>query len=141
MPVHKAKLMSNGKYCLMDHDTYHKLKGYKIWTSTNGSFYYPHSQLGPVHRLAIQAKEGEVIDHINRDRLNATRANLRVTTMRGNATFRRGKGFTKLPSGRFRAQMCVNHQRVCLGTFDTAEEAAAVYKHYKDQLVSKYVSK
>jgi hypothetical protein len=138
MPVHKAKLMSNGKYCLMDHDTYHKLKKYKVWCTTKG-FWYPQSQLGPVHRLAIDAKEDEVIDHINRDRLNATRANLRVTTMRGNSTFRLGKGYTRLKSGRYRAQMCVNHQRVCLGTFDTSEEAAEVYMHYKNQQIRKYV--
>lgn len=78
--------------------------------------------------------KSERIDHIDRNGLNNTRANLRITTPRGNGIN------TKLPSnnvsgfkgvneqkGRWQASTTYMGKSVYIGRYDTPEEAHAAY--------------
>lgn len=89
-----------------------------------------------LHRLLLSFPDG-IVDHINRDKLDNRRSNLRVV----NATeSSRNRGVSKnnqsgfkgvsTCSGRawkYRAQINVDGKRVFLGHYKTAEEAHAAY--------------
>lgn len=80
-----------------------------------------------LHRFIMQAPPGTIVDHEDRDPLNCIRANLRFATCRQNVANRRPtrglryKGITKR-KGRWTATIAI-----CLGTYDTPEEAARAY--------------
>ena len=88
-----------------------------------------------LHRYLLNAKEGELVDHIDGNPLNNTKINLRVVTARENAhnTIRKknktgyiGVNFDKR-SDRYVAQIRVPGRRVHIGCFGTKEEAAKAY--------------
>lgn len=87
-----------------------------------------------MHRLIAQTPPGLVTDHINGDRLDNRRSNLRSATLSqngANSTRRCRSGYRGVylhkPTGRWLAQVSEGGQARHLGIFDTAEEAAAAY--------------
>lgn len=81
------------------------------------------------------ASSGYVWDHIDGDKCNNTRENLRLATRSQNAqnsklrsdTVSGYKGVSKLPSGKFKARITINKSTINIGIFDTGEEAARAY--------------
>jgi hypothetical protein len=96
-----------------------------------------------MHRFILSATDPAIdVDHRDHVGLNNQRFNLRIAT-RAQNNQNRGlvngacgfKGVGRLPSGRHRARIAVNDNRIHLGTFNTAEDAARAYdaaavKHY-----------
>lgn len=94
-----------------------------------------------LHRVVMERmigrslKSNELVDHKDRNPLNNTRHNLRLATSSQNQANRKVmsssslqlKGVRQRPSGRFSAQIFKCGKIVWLGTYDTAEEAHAVY--------------
>ena len=88
-----------------------------------------------LHRVVIQAPPGTIVDHINGDRLDNRRANLRlVTPSQNNANGRdrpRRSGYRGVyphrPTGRWIAQISVSGRVRHLGIFDDPLEAARAY--------------
>lgn len=91
------------------------------------------------HRIAWLMEKGppvpEIIDHIDRNRSNNRIDNLRAATHGENmANQQRAKlgasGFqgVVIDRGRFRARITRRGRVVTIGSFDTAEEAAAAYR-------------
>lgn len=120
---------------LMDRKWRRHSDGYAV-TGGGSRSGIPWSRL---HRELIGAERGQLVDHINRDPLDNRRANLRITTASGNSRNRgiRGKNATgykgvnrvRHPSGtvRFVARYGSPPNRVTVGWFDTAEDAAHAY--------------
>jgi hypothetical protein len=87
-----------------------------------------------MHRMILPVGLGEEIDHVDGDRLNNTRANLRACTRSqnnanqpkkpGGSTPFKGVSFNH---GRYRARIQVARIVYKLGWFDTAVEAALAY--------------
>ena len=102
-----------------------------------------------MHRHILQAKDGEVVEHINGDKLDNRRSNIRVCTQSENLSRRvktnkpYSSGFygvskridyrTKNKRIRWQAQLVVNGKHFCK-VFDKEEDAA----RYRDLLVTKY---
>ena len=90
-----------------------------------------------MHRQILGLVHGDVrqADHINGDRLDNRRVNLRIATPAQNqantglpAHNSSGfKGVSIARSSRWKAQLSVNNRNVVIGTFDTPEEAYAAY--------------
>jgi hypothetical protein len=87
-----------------------------------------------MHRLLITPRSGCQIDHINGNRLDNRRANLRLCTLQQNqwnrGSYRPGrkKGVTlDIRSGRWRARLQHDGRMTSLGHFETEAEAKAVY--------------
>ena len=86
-----------------------------------------------LHRLVLGLIKGDgtICDHVNRNRLDNRRANLRVVTAAGNAQNRIGKRGRSLPRGveqygqRYRAYGTVNRKRKQIGIFHSVEDASA----------------
>ena len=88
-----------------------------------------------MHRLIINAKKDEHVDHRNGDGLDNRRSNLRICTMSQNQANRGPtkantsgfKGVSPDRRGRWRARVKVNGKQKALGSFATPEEAAIAY--------------
>ena len=105
---------------------YYKKEGNKTYTSLW------------LHRFIMNQPSwnNKVIDHINGDTLDNRKENLRICEQLGNSQNRsinknnlsgyKGVGFHK-PTNKWKARIGVKWQRICLGYFDTAEEAYKAY--------------
>lgn len=87
-----------------------------------------------LHRRILCAQPGQIVDHIDGDPMNNRRSNLRLCTPAENAAnkhpaFHSATGFVGVYArgARFEARVSLNGQRIVLGTFDVAEDAAAAY--------------
>ncbi|WP_420796654.1 AP2 domain-containing protein [Brevibacillus agri] len=89
-----------------------------------------------MHRLILSARQGEFVDHIDGNKLNNVRSNLRLATKAGNQRNQRIRsdntsGFRGVywckKSGKWRAQITVNNKRIALGSYDDAASAASAY--------------
>ncbi|MBU9360066.1 HNH endonuclease [Burkholderia multivorans] len=88
-----------------------------------------------LHRLITNAPDGYVVDHINGNKLDNRRENLRVCTVAQNLRNRRRAKSNKsglkgvyLDKTRWRAQIRIDGRKICLGSFPTADLAHEAYK-------------
>lgn len=89
-----------------------------------------------MHRVILDAEDGTTIDHINRNKLDNRRSNLRECTQIGNV--RNGSlaknnttghtGIRKMKGGKYAARIMVNRKELWLGSYETKEEAVAARK-------------
>lgn len=88
-----------------------------------------------LHRLLLDPKQGELVDHVNGNASDNRRSNLRLCDYRENLS-NSGihsnnstgyKGVVLLMNGKYKAQISRNYKRINLGEFPTPEEAAAAY--------------
>ncbi len=97
----------------------------------------PHARTLLMHRvlLGLTAGDPREVDHINRDKLDCRRANLRAVTKaqnrqnvpgRSGGTSRHRGVFFEKKSGKWRAQVQVAGHIHILGSFTTEDEAARV---------------
>lgn len=95
-----------------------------------------------MHREILKPNEGFETDHINRDRLDNRRSNLRACTTSQNAHNRRLRSDNKTgvmgiwfrkDSRKWTARIVVNGQRKILGCFISKEEAAMAYQQAAQQ--------
>jgi len=80
--------LTKGKFAIVDAADYPALSKYK-WHALEvaGGFYAARHERGKMvlmHRVIMQPPEGMVVDHIDRNRANNRRSNLRVCTQRQN---------------------------------------------------------
>jgi hypothetical protein len=72
------------------------------------------------------------IDHIDRNTLNNNVGNLRLATRQEQNWNTRAKGYyLDKRDGRFYSDIMVNHKKIHLGGFDTAEKASEAYQKSK----------
>lgn len=113
----------------------HLLESHSIYyDKSNG--YYKIGVKGKtmyLHRYIIDAKKGEIVDHIDRNRNNNTRENLRIVSKNLNNYNRdtknnigRGIYFDKA-GNRYRACISYNNKTLKLGSFKSVEDAKKAY--------------
>lgn len=128
--------LNNGGYALVDaRDLSLVLADSYRWRRTADGYVVSGSNARPVymHRLIARTPAGLDTDHVNGNRHDNRRSNLRTATRtQNNAGARRRLSQTGFRGvywnhGRFRAQITVEGVRHHLGTFDTAPEAARAY--------------
>ena len=104
------------------------IKGYK-WFYTQG--YAKNSKGEPIHKLLMGTNISTRVDHIDRNRLNNRRSNLRRTDVAGNnhnVSIRKDnktgiRGVSVRSNGRYRAGIRYKGQRINLGTYECKYEA------------------
>lgn len=83
-----------------------------------------------LHQLIMNAPKGMVVDHINRDKLDDRRSNLRICTTKEN-NYNKGpkpnQEFKGVTPCKYKASITYEGVTYNLGTFKTKEEAARVY--------------
>ncbi len=87
-----------------------------------------------MHRFIMGAESGQEIDHVNGNRLDNRRSNLRFATREQNARNRKtpsnnksGYKGVRLERRKWRARIQFDGKQISLGNFETPEEAAYAY--------------
>lgn len=139
--MHKELKLSNGFIALVDAFDYPILSKYKWYKSSYGYAIHKHYRDGRsiavlMHKMLVCPPKGMYVDHINGDKLDNRRQNLRAATPRQNSynaklsvtntTGFKGTRFLAR-TGRYSAQLRVNGKAKHLGYFTTVEEAHAAY--------------
>ncbi|WP_204371549.1 HNH endonuclease [Burkholderia multivorans] len=139
--------LTRGKVALVDDDDYEHISQYKWHVSSSGyarrnvphPTKYGKRTLLLMHRaiMGLSHDDKREVDHIDGNRLNNCRANLRICSHSENARNKSPyahstvglKGVTKKGGGeRWKAQIMLNGRRKHLGYFATPEEAHAAYR-------------
>lgn len=135
--------LSRGYFALIDDEDYQRVSKYK-WTYDNGyavrGIRLPNRRYKKImlHRFLINAKPGQFVDHIDGNRSNNTRSNLRICTKAQNGQNRhipapnkvshyKGVSRTHNTRDRWQALIIANGKRHYLGSFPSQEEAARAY--------------
>lgn len=130
--------LTKGKVALVDTEDYGWLIRFKWTAHIRGyaSCHLPKSEGGAsflMHRVIMDAPRGLEVDHINGNKLDNRRCNLRIVTKAQNQHNRHailcaaGYKGVKCLGVRFQARIGCRDAHRHLGTFDTAEDAARAY--------------
>lgn len=142
-----AGKLGDGRFALVSERDYDRLSAFRWCLAKNGYAYRwiperkrPHSMQNDI----LHAPDGHIVDHINGNKLDNRRANLRVITKaqnrinhgphRGSTSRYVGVSLCK-KTRKWRADAQLGGRQVCLGYFESEEEAARVRdafvrKHY-----------
>jgi len=135
----KIKL-TKGKSAIVDNDDFEYLSQWK-WHYMMGYGYAGRidnltKKYIKMHRVILALKKGEMGDHINCNKLDNRKCNLRKCTPSGNSRNKSiGKNnktgfkgvYYEKSRDTYQAHITVNWKHKFLGTFDTKEEAAKAY--------------
>lgn len=134
--------LTQQRFAIVDDDDYERLNKYKWRYSTGYAmraiYVKGKKQIGILmHREIINARVGMEVDHINRDRLDNRKSNLRECTRlqnEYNKTVPGGtskyKGVSKGYKDSWNVQIRFNGKNHSIGSYKSEEEAARKYNEY-----------
>jgi len=139
---------------ILDDSDYENIKQYSCYfhkcANVNYADVYVNRKKIKLHRFVMNAKKGQIIDHINRNGLDNRRSNLRICTSSENSKNRNGYGSSKYLGVSYHvvkrkyfskklkresrytyrtiiANIKIDGKQKYLGTFKTEEDAALAY--------------
>ena len=129
--------LTQGKVAIVDDDMFEYLNQWKWHLSgTKYAVRTVNNKKIYMHRLVAKVPEGMCTDHINRNKLDNQKSNLRVCTITENNRNRdkqhnnlsglKGVSWINRPKP-WSSRICVNKKIIYLGWFDTKEEAYEAY--------------
>ena len=127
--------LKSGDFALVDDDDYEFLTQRK-WYLSRAGYAIAGEERKKMHRLILGAKPGELVDHIDRNKLNNQRSNLRIVDMEGNVhnqqkrtgTANKYKGTSYVPRlGLWQSRCRIRGNDFFLGYFSSEEAAAYAY--------------
>lgn len=147
-------ILTNGETMLCDVDDWERLKIY-TWRVNGRGYAFRSRMKGErssdirFHSCVIEKKDNMVIDHINRNRLDNRKCNLRLCTIQVNTinrsvSKRNKSGYTGVTKHRNKwiAYIGVNHKNIKLGSYDCLEDAIKARKDgeekYHKPILEKY---
>ena len=135
----KSILTTSGEVVLIDDEDYPLVSTYSWYMINNGyAITIINKKTVLMHRMIMDVKKGQEIDHINHNKLDNRRSNLRIASRSQNVQNKpRQKGGTSMykgvfkdrarPNSKWRAAITVNGRVKYLGLFATQVEAAQAY--------------
>lgn len=127
----KIKLNHN-KIAIVDDEDFEYLSKFK-WRYTINGYASRTKRNIYMARVIMKAKSGEYIDHINMNKLDNRKSNLRITTNQQNNWNKRfygkytTKGVSMLKNGKYRAYIVHNYKQIFIGNFQNKIEAMMAY--------------
>lgn len=143
-PSMKEIPLTRGKVAIVDDCDYEELSTHR-WLCTEHGYVRrsmkksegDYNRKVYMHRQVSGAREQEIIDHINGDKLDNRRCNLRICTQAQNVLNARVSKNNKLGikgvsfrANRYEAKVFHNGKNVFYRRFKTLEEAKAAYDHH-----------
>lgn len=136
---------SKGNEFLVDADDYSKISKYTWYLNQSG--YIENQKMGKLHRFLLNAPDGEEVDHINRNKLDNRKSNLRIVDCsinrqnRGklkNKTVCNYKGvYIDRKTNKYYAVVVKNRKNYYSKMFDLEEDAAMAYNKIAVSLYGK----
>ena len=116
-----------GKSVIVDDDDYEKYNHLRWHLSDTGyAVRRVNGETTRLHRLIMNCPEGLVIDHLNGDRLDCRKSNMRICTQSDNIKNRHGaKGYCYDKS---KKKWMVRYKKKFWGRYNTEEEAKKAYQ-------------
>lgn len=144
--------LTQGKFALVDDEDYDELMKYK-WCFSSGyairRMPRPFSKTIRMHRIIMKAQKNQEIDHINMDKLDNRRKNLRLCTHpqnhqnilkhKDNKTGFKGVTFYK-NRNKFGARIKYNGIEIHLGLFVDSMDAARAYNEKALELFGEFAN-
>lgn len=129
----------NDLWTIMDIDDFKLYSDYKFYVVGGYASITPETRKLFIHRLIV---DFEIVDHVNRNKLDNRKGNLRSATHNQNRANSRPqkrnrsgyKGVYLNNNGLYRAQITMKGKRIHIGYYATAVEAALAY----DEAAKKY---
>lgn len=121
-----------------------EVEKYKWYKMNTGYFARTNDDM-LLHRFLMNPNDGDIVDHINLDRSDNRRSNLRIVTKhqnkmnQGPTSGRRYKGiYFHGQNQNWVARITHNYKNIHIGCFNTAEEAALAYDEKAKELFGDY---
>lgn len=140
--IYLSGVVGRGKYTIVDDEDFEVLSKYS-WHLTRAGYARNGSGIG-MHKIILNPAKGLVSDHINGDRLDNRRANLRICTPKQN---RQNKGMYKNNKSGYRGvcwdkyanlwrvDFSLNGKHITVGYFKNPEDG---HKAYKKRSIKEY---
>ena len=135
---------SNGNKFLIDLEDLPKVEKY-CWRVHKTGYVVANSKDGTnttiwIHRVIMNPKDYELVDHEDWNKLDNRKSNLRVCTKsENNVNIKRKSnntsgytGVKQAPNGKWKSQISFKNNRIHLGTFETIEEAIIARKRAEE---------
>lgn len=149
----KIKL-TQGKYALVDNEDFLMLSEHSwyIHKTTNPKNFYARTNVKGIkknfymHRMIMNFPKGKEIDHINGNKLDNRKSNLRICTRQENG---RNINYIKSTSGyrgvykakkRWKSTIKFNGKIIYIGSFKLKEDGALAYNKKAKELFGKFVN-
>lgn len=117
------------KFVCVDDEDYLKYHHLKWHLSDTGYAVRRNKKTERLHRLIMNAPNGMVVDHLNGDKLDCRKANMRVCSQRENSLNRHGvKGYA---FDKTRGKWLVRYRNKYYGRYETEAEAKKAYQNAK----------
>lgn len=136
--------LSQGKVAIVSPEDYERVNQWSWHFDGRYARGYPHGIKEYLHRYISRPKTGQVVDHINGNKLDCRRDNLRNCSYSVNSSNKHrtinkygymGVYFNK-KQGKYRSEIYHEGIHYSLGSHNTAEEAHLAYIAAKEQLHS-----
>ena len=107
--------LNKGIITIVDDEDFEYLNQWKWYLLKSKTNYYairtskPENKLIQLHRVVIQAKQGEIVDHVNGDKLDNRKINLRICTKAQNNQNRKTSKLNK--SGYNGVSWCIRNKK------------------------------
>ena len=151
----KEIILSRGEFALVDDEDYEWLNQWK-WYKNNDGYATRCAWIGHgyiryyMHRVIMNTPKGMFTDHINQNRLDNRRSNLRVCNLVQNLA-NRPKNITNHSGAKgvswhkcrkkWDAQIKYCGKYIHIGSFDSLEEASKAYQNKASELLGEFVYK
>lgn len=142
----KEIILYKGEICLVGDEDYEEVKKYK-WhlDSTGYARGLINRKLIRMHTFIMKTSKGKFTDHLNGNKLDNRRINLRICSAKENARNRRLQksnttGFkgVKRTGNNWGAFIKINKKQIWLGTYKNKEEAAQAYDRKAKELFGEF---
>lgn len=142
--------LTRGQFALVDEDDYAWLLQCNSWQCSNAGYAVSHKdkKLYYMHRLIMNPPIDMVVDHINGNKIDNRKKNLRVCTQSQNHMNRSAnskkmyssyKGVTKhKKADKWIAQTAFNSKRIYIGIYECEHLAALAYNEKVYELFGEY---
>jgi len=132
-------------FCILDDEDYEKYKKFNWWLSCGYPARYRKNGTIYMHREIMNTPKGMETDHINGDRLDNRKENLRICTTSENQCNRkkingenRHRGIT-LRRNKWVVRICRNHKSFWLGSFEREIDAIKCWNAKAKELSGDFV--